>query len=621
MFRRSNRPVSLRLSLPVKLAASFGVIVVLMVALSVVALGRLGHVKQEGSTLYQRDYTPTVSAVYAGTLAKDLALQGATYNLVLVSHGGDAVAAQKDPRVKGVLPAIAKDQKAFKQVLAGLDDAPADLKPLAAKLTTAFRTYNTDLGTILKLEPTDPRIAKLSADLDKQVRTIDSTSQAFATRSDAYAKATNKRIADTYSSGRTFVLVALILAVLLGVGLAFALSRSILRGVRDVLDRISSLRDVCITGLRDGIAAVAKGDLTVEVVPKTEPIERIGNDEIGDVARAVNEIREGTVTAIGAYNETRASLGSMIGEVSSTAGTLSTASQQMASTSEEAGRAVGEIANAVSEVAGGAERQVRSVESAKSLVEGVATATTQSSGAAQETAAAAQQAQQVAEEGAEAVRGATDAMVAVREASEQATGAIRELGAKSAQIGGIVDTITGIAEQTNLLALNAAIEAARAGEQGRGFAVVAEEVRKLAEESQAAAASIAELIGEIQAETTRAVEVVESGGKRTEEGAATVERAREAFERIAAAIEDVSTRVSEIAVVVEQIATSSARVQNDIGEVAAVAEQTSASTQQVSASTEQTSASAQQIAASAQELARTADQLSALVGRFQLAAV
>ena len=67
---------------------------------------------------------------------------------------------------------------------------------------------------------------------------------------------------------------------------------------------------------------------------------------------------------------------------------------------------------------------------------------------------------------------------------------IGDLGARSEQIGGIVETITGIAEQTNLLALNAAIEAARAGEQGRGFAVVAEEVRKLAEESQRAAASI-----------------------------------------------------------------------------------------------------------------------------------
>ncbi|HYF27401.1 MAG TPA: methyl-accepting chemotaxis protein, partial [Baekduia sp.] len=42
-----------------------------------------------------------------------------------------------------------------------------------------------------------------------------------------------------------------------------------------------------------------------------------------------------------------------------------------------------------------------------------------------------------------------------------------------------------------------------------GFAVVAEEVRKLAEESQDAAQSIAALIAEIQAETGRAVEVVE----------------------------------------------------------------------------------------------------------------
>ena len=76
-------------------------------------------------------------------------------------------------------------------------------------------------------------------------------------------------------------------------------------------------------------------------------------------------------------------------------------------------------------------------------------------------------------------------MHAVRESATEAAARSATLGAKSEQIGGIVDTITGLAEQTNLLALNAAIEAARAGEQGKGFAVVAEEVRKLAEESQA----------------------------------------------------------------------------------------------------------------------------------------
>ncbi len=106
-------------------------------------------------------------------------------------------------------------------------------------------------------------------------------------------------------------------------------------------------------------------------------------------------------------------------------------------------------------------------------------------------------------------------MQAVRDSSAQTSEAIRSLGEKSDQIGGIVETITGIAAQTNLLALNAAIDAARAGEHRRGFAVVAEEVRHLAEESQQAAATIAEPIEQIQQETARAVQVVEVGAEQT----------------------------------------------------------------------------------------------------------
>jgi hypothetical protein len=184
------------------------------------------------------------------------------------------------------------------------------------------------------------------------------------------------------------------------------------------------------------------------------------------------------------------------------------------------------------------------VSSAREVVEGVAGATSRSADGARETAVAADDARRLATAGAQAVREATDAIGAVRLASSAATEAIAELGAKSAQINGIVETLTGIAEQTNLLALNAAIEAARAGEQGRGFAVVADEVRKLAEESRTAAASIARLIGAIQADTRHTVDVVEDGARRTAQTAATVERAREAFEAIGGAVDSMAERAT-----------------------------------------------------------------------------
>ena len=96
-------------------------------------------------------------------------------------------------------------------------------------------------------------------------------------------------------------------------------------------------------------------------------------------------------------------------------------------------------------------------------------------------------------------------------------------------------------------------------------------MRKLAEESQRAAAEISALVGSIQVETSRTVEVVQDGARRTEEGAAVVE-------------------------------------------------QSSASTEQVSASTEETTASTPEIAASASELAGTAEALHQLVSKFRLTA-
>ncbi|MDA0168138.1 methyl-accepting chemotaxis protein [Solirubrobacter taibaiensis] len=423
----------------------------------------------------------------------------------------------------------------------------------------------------------------------------------------------------THASGTRMMLIVAIVAILIAIALAVWVTRSVVRPVRELSDRMTSLDDNCLNDLSIAMGKMADGDLTFAVTPVTTPIEVKSTDELGRLSTTFNTMLGKAQTSIEGYEHMRSELSTVISEVAAGAGTVASASQQMAATSEEAGRAVGEIASAVTDVAQGAERQVRMVESTREAVQEAARAATASAESASVTAEAAQEARTVAEQGVTSAAQATDAIRQVAESSANVGSAMEGLASKSAQIGGIVTTITGLAEQTNLLALNAAIEAARAGEQGKGFAVVAEEVRKLAEESQSAAGQISSLIGEIQAETQNVVGVVAEGGRRTADGVATVEQTRAAFEAIGLAVEDVTGRVSEIATAVHQISAEAQRAETDIAEVAAVAEQSSASAEQVSASTQQTSASTQEIAASAQTLASTAETLNGLVGRFTVA--
>jgi methyl-accepting chemotaxis protein len=603
-----------RVSLRVKLLGSFALLLAFTALVGVLGIRSNASISSGSDRMYQKSVMPLAALGEARsnfnenralTLQSIAAKDAAQRGQLAAKIDSNTTTVKKDLDAVGKSIQTASGRESFNALQSDLTTYRATRKQYLDLLSAG----RADQAAALNSSTLAPAAAKVGDDF----AALFESKVKLAADDQALIKA-------TAGSARTQSIVLIVAAILIGLGIALWMASRIQRSVVTILHRLGMLKDNCTTDLRAALVAVSEGDLTVTVTPVTPELERQSNDEIGDIAEAVAGIRENTVASVAAYNEMREQLAAVMTQLAESAGTVSSASTQMATTSEEAGRAVGEIASAVSEVAMGAERQVRMVESTRNAVQEAARAAATSAQSASATAEAAGDASRVAREGVDAAEHASDAIRQVAASSTQVGEAIQDLSLRSERIGGIVDTITGIAEQTNLLALNAAIEAARAGEQGRGFAVVAEEVRKLAEESQSAAAEISTLISEMQSETGKVVGVVADGAKRTEDGVATVERTREAFEAIGRAVEDMSARVAEIATTTTQISAEAERAESEVGEVASVAEESSASAEQVSASTQQTSASTQEIAASAQSLAVTAEQLDTLVRRFKVTA-
>ena len=183
----------------------------------------------------------------------------------------------------------------------------------------------------------------------------------------------------------------------------------------------------------------------------------------------------------------------------------------------------------------------------------------------------------------------------------------------------LADTIGEIANQTNLLSLNASIEAARAGEAGRGFAVVANEVRNLAEQSNASVSDIRQVIADVQRAfedmTNLSTEVMEFINTQVKPDYQQLVEIGEQYQQDSEYVQGMANNIGDSS---RAITDSISEVSASIQSVSAVAEENSAGAETVLSSISMATDAVTEVAVAVQSQAQLAEKLSNMAQKFRV---
>ena len=320
----------------------------------------------------------------------------------------------------------------------------------SSKILSEFEKYNQNLVKALKEAKNDwsSKLTELSNDWISQYEVINQILKEVIIFSD-------QQIENSRDNSRKFLQqLILVVTALAFIGLVSAIFIGYTVSQRGVVKPIQKF------------ALVAKdiaenGDFSKRIDVKS-------NDEIGEAARAINDLLSNTKEAFSEIELvfTKVADGDLTTRIPKSFGVDIDRCAQHIATSllklsnvltdiledvQRVASASSQVGNAVDQVSDGAKKQLNETQSIVSQME---------------------QSSKLANEMMEAVDG---------------------IQKNSKEIANISLLIEDIAQQTNMLSLNASIEAARAGEQGKGFSVVASEVGKLADRAATSVKDISSL--------------------------------------------------------------------------------------------------------------------------------